>query len=327
MCGAPLDEIDWDIAIDITEHANPPEVEQQELWHDDGRLLLIPAGDPMLPDYWHDLGRIDWDMLFTRQPRPGVAALAKLKQDLIERHDPDVLLVDSRTGITPGGGVSITLLPDVVVTMLLNTREHLDGSRMVVSAVTQSHSRGAFPEGCPGAQPVFESPPPARRPTSAAARRRMLTMQPNPEDEIVPLEDLRAKLIAGLSAQDAGQVSEALVLHHDPALARNERLAFGRYAGFEAEGPGQALVEDYVRLFGHLYRRHLHAIAAWVRARVRSIVLDRPDDALRTLESLATWSVTKTRSAIWSSFTCCAVTCAIRSVRLSGYFACTEESW
>ena len=165
--GAALDEIDWDIAIDITEHANPPEVEQQELWHDDGRLLLIPAGDPMLPDYWHDLGRIDWDMLFTRQPRPGVAELAKLKQDLIERYDPDVLLVDSGTGITPGGGVSTTLLPDVVVTMLLNTREHLDRWRMVVSAVTQSRAARCFAEGGSGAEPIFGHPPPARRPTES----------------------------------------------------------------------------------------------------------------------------------------------------------------
>jgi hypothetical protein len=288
--GAPFDEIDWDISIDITEHANPPQVEQQELWQDDGRLLLIPAGDPMLPDYWHDLGRIDWDMLFTRQPRPGVAALAKLKQDLIERYDPDVLLVDSRTGITPGGGVSITLLPDVVVTMLLNTREHLDGSRMVVSAVTQSRTAEVpSPRVVPVLSRYSSQLPPARRPTSLAARRRMLTTQPDPEDEAVPLEELRTKLIVGLPAQDAGQVSEALVLHHDPALARNERLAFGRYAGFEAEGPGQALVEDYVRLFRALVPKDTFMRSLpGVRARVRSIVLDRPDDALRTLESLAT---------------------------------------
>ena len=116
----------------------------------------------------------------------------------------------------------------------------------------------------------------------------MLIMQPDPEDEVVPCRRAQNEAHRGPSAQDAGQVSEALVLHHDAALARNERLAFGRYAGFEAEGPGQTLVEDYVRLFRALVPKDTFMRSLpGVRARVRSIVLDRPDDALRTLESLA----------------------------------------
>lgn len=290
--GASLDDIDWDIAIDISDHANPPDAEQQELGQDGGKLFLIPAGDPLRPEYWHDLGRIEWDALFTSESRPGVAALARLKQDLIERHNPDVLLVDSRTGITPGGGVSTTLLPDVVVTMLLNTREHLDGSRMVVSAVTSSGGDEVPP---PKVVPVlsrYSSSPqrlPRRRFTGPPARRRQLVMQHDPDDEVVPLEELRSQLIAGLPRVGAERVAEALVLHHDASLAHNEQLAFGRYAGFDVGGPGQTLVEDYVRLFASLVPREtfLRSLAG-VRARVRSILLDRPDDALRTLESLAT---------------------------------------
>src|SRR4051812_23917146 len=58
--GRTPDEADFDIAIDVTEHATTPALEQEELGQETGKLLLIPAGDPMRPEYWQDLGAIDW---------------------------------------------------------------------------------------------------------------------------------------------------------------------------------------------------------------------------------------------------------------------------
>ncbi len=287
--GIDLDDIDFDIAIDVSEHATTPEFEQDELGQQSGKLLLVPAGNPMGQDYWQDLAVIDWDILFTTPPRPGVAALSRVKQELIERYEPDVLLVDSRTGITPGGGVATTLLPDVVVTLLLNTAEHVDGSRMVVSAVTNSGADGL---SAPRVVPVlsrYSSPPPRRAATPAARRRLMATQGYESDSEVAPVEDMRTRLVANLDSEAASRVATPLVLHSDPLLQYNERLAFGPYAGSDASGLGPALLEDYLRLFAELVPRNTFLrYLAGVRARVRGILLDRPDDAMRTLESLAT---------------------------------------
>lgn len=286
--GVSLDALDWDVAMDVSEHATPPELQGAVIGQEPGNLVLIPAGNPMVPEYWQDLGTIDWDKLFTRGDRPGIAVMARLKDEVVTRYSPDVLLVDSRTGITPGGGVATTLLPDVVVTLLLNTPEHLDGSRMVVSAVV-----GSGYDGSPGPSVVpvlsrYASAPPRRMPP--AARRRALAMTGvDTEPDEVPLDAVRQHLLAGLAEEAAERIGQTLVLHSDPDLQYIEQLAFGPYAGRGVAGPGSALLEDYIKLFATLvprdtFMRHLDG----VRSHVRGILLDQPDDAVRTLESLAT---------------------------------------
>lgn len=292
--GAAVAEFDPDFAIDLSEHAEAPGLESHALEQPRGRLLLIPAGNPLESGYWRDLAAIDWDRLFTSPDRPGIGALAQLKQSLIDQYAPDVLLVDSRTGITPGGGVATTLLPDVVVTMLLNTAEHLDGSRLVVSAVTSS---GAAEREPPMVIPVLSrytsskladrgdaQPKPPTRLRAGSVR---LTMPD--ANESAPLTELRSALVRELSPAHASHVAEPLVLHADLALQHHEVLAFGPYASMDANTTGQALLEDYLRLFAALVPREMFLrYLTGVRNRVRSILLDSPDDAVHTLESLAT---------------------------------------
>jgi hypothetical protein len=289
--GKARSEIDWELAVDVSEHARPPDAGLAGLEQGSGRLLLVPAGNPLEPQYWGDLASIDWDRLFTSEQRPGVAALAQLRTSLLEAYSPDVLLVDSRTGITPGGGVATTLLPDVVVAMLLNTPEHVDGSRLVVAAVAQS---GTDETPSPRVVPVlsrYTSPPATQAP--ASVRRRQLLAQAQASDDAVAEQaaaaEVRAALRASLDDGIAERVAQPIVLHTDLALQHDERLTFGPYAGEGATGTGRTLLEDYLRLFAavvpqDMLLRHL----AGVRNRVRGILLDRPDDAIRTLESLAT---------------------------------------
>ena len=291
--GVNCADLDWDLALDVSEHVDSAERTSESLAQPRGQLLLIPAGNPMLPAYWHDLATIDWDQLFTGPRRPGVAALARLRNHLVERFEPDVLLVDSRTGITPGGGVSTTLIPDVVVTMMLNTPEHLDGSRLVVEAVATSGGHDAEP---PRVVPVLSryTSPGMAAPNDPDSYLLRAKTTPTPSDEASvgetpPLDELRANLVRGLSAAAAERVADPLVLHTDLALQYQERLAFGPYAGPDFNATGQALLEDYLRLFAALVPRETFLrYVTGVRNRARAILLDRPEDAVRTLESLAT---------------------------------------
>ncbi len=286
-------DLDYDLAIDVTKYVESPTPVEDDLEQQRGKLLLIPAGDPLQPRYWSDLARIDWGRLFTLEPRPGVTALARLRDHIVETYEPDLLLVDSRTGITPSAGVSTTLLPDVVVALLLNTPEHLDGSRIVISAIARGDNADLDP---PKVLPVLSrytgrdfaerlTAPELRRRASVVGR---VVTDEDAFDEDIPLEEIRGALIQGLDKKEASRVGIPLVLHADVALQQRERLSFGRHAREAAPGTSGTLLDDYVRLFANLVPREtLTRHLSGVRNRVRAIILDRPDDAVRTLENLA----------------------------------------
>lgn len=287
--GVQPSELDLNIGIDVTQHVEPGPVADGDLEQPHGRLILVPAGNPLRQEYWKDIARIDWTQLFAGSQRPGVAAMARLRQHLIDQYNPDVLLIDSRTGITPSGGVSTTLLPDIVVMLLLNTDEHLDGSRTVISAITRSATSAA-----PALQVVpvlsrytardlVRSSVEIRRRNAAAHR---LSAEVELAEEDIPLEELWSALVRDLDDSATTQVAKPLVLHADLSLQQREQLSFGPYAQDGARAGG-ALLDDYLRLFASVVPVDMVSrFVSGIRSRVRAIILDRPDDAVRTLENL-----------------------------------------
>jgi hypothetical protein len=291
--GVPPAELDYNLVLDVSKHVETPEIIEEDLEQPRGRLLLVPAGDSVQPQYWNDLAHIDWTDLFSSSPRPGVAVMARLRQHLIDDYKPDFLLVDSRTGITPSGGVATTLLPDVVVMQLLNTDEHLDGSRMVISAIVQS---GSSDRPSPTVLPVLSryTPPSFTVQTSDTELRRRIGIPGNAGsdfelgEEKIPLHEIWTALVRDLDDDTASRVLEPLVLHADLALQQHEHLSFGPYSTEIAASTDDALLDDYLSLFANLVPREVVSrFLSGVRSRVRGIILDRPDDAVRTLENLA----------------------------------------
>lgn len=289
--GVQPSELDLNIGIDVTHHVEPAPVADGDLEQPHGRLILVPAGNPLRHEYWTDLARIDWTRLFVGSKRPGVAALARLHQHLIDEYHPDVLLIDSRTGITPSGGVSTTLLPDIVVMLLLDTDEHLDGSRTVISAITRSATSAApSPQIVPvlsryTAHDLVRSSVEMRRRDPAAYR---LSAEVETAEEDIPLEELWSALVRDLDKSAVARVAKPLVLHADLSLQQREQLSFGPYAPDGARAGG-ALLDDYLRLFATLVPAEMVSrFVSGIRSRVRGIILDRPDDAVRTLEHLTT---------------------------------------
>lgn len=278
--GTALADLALDLAIDVSDLARTRSDSPVELPHADGRLLLVPAGDSKNLGYWRDVAHIDWELLFNSPERPGVVALAKLQEQLEEKYNPDVILIDSRTGITASGGVATTLLPDVVVSFLLNTPEHLDGTRVVLSAIVESGPGGRAPR----VVPVLS------RYTDFGEDFELEEDVPSPDFESIArcLVGIREQLVAGLSDGGSALVDEPLVLHADLALQRNEYLSFGPSAR-ELEPRGSSpLLDDYLALFGRIVPRQMVVERiAGVREKVRQIILDRPDEAVRTLENLA----------------------------------------
>ena len=58
-----------------------------------------------------------------------------LKARIEEEYQADYLLIDSRTGITEIGGVATTVLPDMIVCLILNNPENLEGAREVLRSI------------------------------------------------------------------------------------------------------------------------------------------------------------------------------------------------
>src|SRR5437660_4776660 len=103
-----------------------------------GKIWLMPGAAPPSATYWEKLSRIDWHQFLYSDGAPGSLFFLELKEAIREAYRPDVLLIDSRTGITEISGVATTLLADKVICLLLNNRENLEGARVVIHALRRS---------------------------------------------------------------------------------------------------------------------------------------------------------------------------------------------
>jgi hypothetical protein len=101
------------------------------------------------------------------------------------------------------------------------------------------------------------------------------------------LSRIRQFLVSGLDERVKNSVGNTFVLHSDESLLQQEHLSFGPLSGpgtYDAKVP---LLNDYLRLYSNLVPKNMISLHLdEIRSRTRSIVLDRPDDAVRTLEDL-----------------------------------------
>jgi cellulose biosynthesis protein BcsQ len=83
---------------------------------------LMPAGRRD-DDYVDRLQQIDWRQLFRENDFAGV--LERMREDWLDAYD--VVLIDSRTGITDIGGICTVYLPDVIVALFSASHQNLEG--------------------------------------------------------------------------------------------------------------------------------------------------------------------------------------------------------
>jgi hypothetical protein len=103
-----------------------------------GSLFLIPAGSAPSHSYWAALERLN--SALRAYPRDGglPEAVLELQARIAEEFAPDLLLIDSRTGITELGGLATSILADRVVCLTTTAPESVEGIRVVAEALRQA---------------------------------------------------------------------------------------------------------------------------------------------------------------------------------------------
>jgi len=232
-----------------------------------GSIQLMSAGDAPSSEYWRKLSQINWHEYFYSPGGPGVPLFLELKARIESELGANVLLIDSRTGITEIGGVATTILADKVVCLLLNNRENIEGAR----AVLRSLRRAPRLEGL---RPVDVVPVLTRIPSART-----------PDVEQGVAKEIRDYLTEQAERlEETLEVSDVLVLHSEPDLQVKERVLVGG----EKPPDESPLLRDYLRLFAKIIppdvvRPHVGEQLG----RIRAAVFDDPDASQQELENLA----------------------------------------
>jgi tetratricopeptide (TPR) repeat protein len=100
---------------------------------DGGWLRLLPAGAPPSIGYLQLLRELHEDHALDEGP--AVDALITLRDTIEKELQPDLLLIDARTGVTPTNSVINRVLSDDIVALTLATPEQLEGTRAVLRSL------------------------------------------------------------------------------------------------------------------------------------------------------------------------------------------------
>jgi tetratricopeptide (TPR) repeat protein len=95
-------------------------------------ITFIPAGNIESGDYWKKLSMIPWSQFFYAEEAEGIDFFLDLKAQIIETFNPDVLLIDSRTGITDISAITLKIFADEVVVLAANNNENLFGCKRIL---------------------------------------------------------------------------------------------------------------------------------------------------------------------------------------------------
>ncbi len=108
-------------------------IDIEALYADGGWLQLLPAGAPPSVGYLQLLRELHEDRAFDEGP--AVDALITLRDTIEKELQPDLLLIDARTGVTPTNSVINRVLSDDIVALTLATPEQLEGTRAVLRSL------------------------------------------------------------------------------------------------------------------------------------------------------------------------------------------------
>jgi MinD-like ATPase involved in chromosome partitioning or flagellar assembly len=99
-----------------------------------GWLRLLASGPAPRSEYWAELGRLH-ARLARSQGAGLLEAVLDLRARIEEVWDPDVLLVDTRSGVTELGGIATMALCDSVVLVTTRSAESVDGILAVADSL------------------------------------------------------------------------------------------------------------------------------------------------------------------------------------------------
>ncbi len=106
-----------------------------------GELYLIPAGE-YDEGYIHRLADLDIHVLYQRERNPIHQLLDEVKAYL----DPDIILIDARTGFTEMGAIALFDQADLGIICFSPTNQSFTGLRWVVKAASKQRSYRGIPD-------------------------------------------------------------------------------------------------------------------------------------------------------------------------------------
>ncbi|MDF5711639.1 MAG: AAA family ATPase [Nostoc sp. S4] len=100
-------------------------------------LWLIPAGQYLSDEYYRNLSKLDWNLLFSKE-RDGVAFFQQFLARIQKELQAEFVIIDSRTGITEIAGLCTQQLPDEVVMLSSLSSESIKVSKHIKQLIEQS---------------------------------------------------------------------------------------------------------------------------------------------------------------------------------------------
>jgi MinD-like ATPase involved in chromosome partitioning or flagellar assembly len=112
---------------------------QHEKFKGEGSIHIIPAGKED-KKYREKLQSFNWKDFYENEKINGRKFILTLKDTIMHQFDkPDLVLIDSRTGLTDIGGICTILLPDIVVVLTGMNYQNLTGSKIIIDSI-KKHS-------------------------------------------------------------------------------------------------------------------------------------------------------------------------------------------
>jgi len=101
-----------------------------------GRLDFLPAGAHASEQYGADLAALDWTALY--ESGFGFELMEHLRVAIVDGYQPDLVLLDSRTGLHGIGAIAAQQLPDAVVLLFSLNEQNVEGTRRVLANVEEN---------------------------------------------------------------------------------------------------------------------------------------------------------------------------------------------
>lgn len=102
-----------------------------------GSVHFFPAGVAPRTVYWNKLGEMNFHSLFRDEQDTGELLFREVLEHIREQLNPDLVLIDARTGVTELGGAAAQIWAQEAFCLALDQAEHLEGIRAVMRGIAR----------------------------------------------------------------------------------------------------------------------------------------------------------------------------------------------